>query len=109
MTTPASPSEDPPTSGLFTEVQIYRGILLASTEQLELLAEFLTTTDPVVRAHLGQFLIAHDNDQDATNPGIEAAILINELTEAADLLRAITGDYPDTDDPAPRPSQRPRE
>ena len=109
MTTPANPSEDPPTWGIFTEVPVYRGILLASAEQLELLAEFLTTTDPVVRVHLGQFLIAHDNDEDATTPGMEAAILINELTEAADLFRAIAGDYLDTHDPTPQASRRPRE
>jgi hypothetical protein len=46
----------------------------------------------VVRTHLGSFLIAYHPEQDTGDPGMEAAILLNELTEAADLLHTFAGD-----------------
>jgi hypothetical protein len=45
-----------------------------------------------VRARLGRYLIARHNAEDTTDAATEAAILIGELTEAADLLHSLAGD-----------------
>jgi hypothetical protein len=84
-----------PARGYFTEVPVYAGVLHATAETLELLHEFFTNTDPAVRTSLGRFLIAHQPDDDTGDPGIQATILVNELTEVADLLRTIAGDNRD--------------
>ena len=76
----------------FTEVPVAVGVLHATARLLHLLAEFLTEADPAVRTFLGRFVIADQPDADATTPAVEAAIVLDELTEAADLLHALAGD-----------------
>jgi hypothetical protein len=49
----------------------------------------LARADPVVRTYLGRFLFAHHPDEDTGDPGMEAIILLDELIEAADLLRTL--------------------
>jgi hypothetical protein len=84
-----------PTTDHFTEVPVYAGVLRATAEQLELLAEFLANADAAVRTQLGRYLIARTNDEDTADPGMEAAIVLHELAESAELLHALAGD-PDT-------------
>ena len=91
MTTiPTAPAD---ADDYFTEVTVYAGILRSTAEQLEQLGEFFTVTDPVVRTHLGRYLMNRSDDEDTSDPAMEAAITLNELTEVADLLRALAGDY----------------
>jgi hypothetical protein len=89
-TTPSGPR--PAVTGQFTEVPVAAGILRAIAQTLELLGAFFTNTDPAVRTQLGRFVISSQPDEDTTDPGVEAAIVLHELTEAADLLRALAGD-----------------
>jgi hypothetical protein len=77
----------------FTEVPVPAGVLHATADLLELLGEFCTGADTEVRARLGRFLAARQPDDDL-DPGPEAAIVLTELTEAADLLRTLAGDEP---------------
>jgi hypothetical protein len=80
-----------PTADDFTEVPVYAGILRANADLLDLFQEFFTDAEPAVRAQLGRYLIARCNAEDTTDPATEAAILIGELTEAADLLHTLAG------------------
>ncbi|MDT5023968.1 MAG: hypothetical protein QOE61_394 [Micromonosporaceae bacterium] len=85
-------AESGPAAVYVTEVLVHGGILHATAETLELLHDFFSDTDPVVRIQLGRFLIAYRAEQDTGDPCIEAAILLYELTEAADLLHTLAGD-----------------
>lgn len=91
MTT--SPTTAADADGYFTEVIVHAGVLRGSAETLELLEEFFTEADPAVRTALGRYLIARANEEDTTEPGTEAAIVLYELTELADLLRSLAGDF----------------
>jgi hypothetical protein len=84
-------AESGPADG-FAKVLVYAGILHATAVTLELLHDFFIDADPVVRIHLGRFLIACDPQEDTGDPGMEAIILLNELTEAAVLLHTLAGD-----------------
>lgn len=81
----------------FTEVPVSAGALHATADLLELLGEFCTGTDAGVPAQLGRFLAARQPDVDL-DPGLEAAIVLNELTEAVDLLHTLAGDEPAGED-----------
>lgn len=81
----------PTSMSTFTEVPVAAGVLHATADLIELLGEFLTGTDPAVRTQLGRFLAARLPDEDP-DPGIEATIMLDQLTEAADLLHALAGD-----------------
>jgi hypothetical protein len=76
----------------FTEVSVYAGVLRCTAEQLEWLGEFFAVTDPVVRTHLGSYLMTRSSDEDTSDLATEAALTLADLTEAADLLRALAGD-----------------
>jgi hypothetical protein len=76
----------------FTEVPVHAGILRANADLLDLFQEFFTDAEPVVRTQLGRYLIARHNAEETTDAATEAAILIGELTEAADLLHSLAGD-----------------
>jgi|tagenome__1003787_1003787.scaffolds.fasta_scaffold20814783_2 hypothetical protein len=80
---------NPVTTDHFTEVPVYAGILRANAELLDLFQEFFTDAEPAVRDQLGRYLIARCNAEDTTDAATEAAILIGELTEAADLLHSL--------------------
>ena len=83
------PAESGPAPGHFTEVVAHAGILHATAETLELLHDFFSDVDPAVRTHLGRFLIARHPDEDTGDLRMEASILLNELTETADLLQTL--------------------
>jgi hypothetical protein len=89
------------TTDHFTEVPVYAGILRANADLLDLFQEFFTDAEPAVRAQLGRYLVARGNAEDTTDPITEAAILIGELTEAADLLHSLAGDSDNNPDNGP--------
>jgi hypothetical protein len=86
------------TTDHFTEVPVEAGILRAAADLLDLFQDFFTDADPAVRARLGRYLIARHNEEDTTDAGTEAAILIGQLTEAADLLHTLAGDPDERDE-----------
>jgi hypothetical protein len=90
------PDQPPAASGAatdyFTQVAVHAGILHATAETLELIHDFFNHADPVLCVHLGRFLIARRPDDDIGDPTMEAIILLNELSEAADLLQALAGE-----------------
>jgi hypothetical protein len=87
---PAAPDGDT----YFVEVTVYAGILLTTADTIDLLHDFFTESDAALRGHLGRFLITRDPDADTGDPGVEANIVLHELTEVTDLLRTLAG-YPD--------------
>ena len=103
MTTPTGHDAQPGTGiDPLTEVPIYAGILRATAELLALLSEFLANADAAVRTQLGRFIASRQPN--STDPAVEAAITMQELTEAADLLRALTGHSGNTPTPPPAPT-----
>jgi hypothetical protein len=82
----------PAVTGYLTEVPVAAGILRATAEILELLGDFFTGTDPTVRTQLGRFVNGREPDEDTGDPVMEAAIILHELTETADLLHTLAGD-----------------
>jgi hypothetical protein len=85
---------------------VYAGVLLATAAVVELLNDYFAASDPALRTQLGRFLIARHPDEDSGDPGMEANILLHELTEAADLLHTLVGRIDDEphDVTAPRHS-----
>lgn len=103
MTTPTGHDEQPGTGiGPFTEVPVNVGVLRVTAELLELLGEFFANADAAVRTQLGRFIA--DRQPDSVDPAIEAAITMRELTEAADLLHALTGHCGHTPTPPATPT-----
>jgi hypothetical protein len=97
MTPTETPTDD------FTEVPVHAGILRANADLLDLFQEFFTDADHALRVQLGRYLIARHNEEDTTDAGTAAAILIGELTEAADLLHTLAGDDTQQHDHEERP------
>jgi hypothetical protein len=77
-------------------VTVYAGILLATAQTIDLLHDFFTASDPALRTHLGRFLTNREPDADTGDPGMDANLVLHELTEVADLLRTLAG-YRDED------------
>jgi len=104
MTMSTGHDEQPGTGiGPLTEVPVYVGILRATAELLELLAEFFANADVAVRTQLGRFIAGRQPD--SIDPAIEAAITMQELTEAADLLHDLTGHSSHTPTPPATPTR----
>jgi hypothetical protein len=66
---------------------MYGFILHAAAELPELLHDVVSDTDPVVHIHLGPFLKGSPPEGGTGDSGMDATVLLNELTEAADLLQ----------------------
>lgn len=78
----------------FTEITVHAGVLTTAAALMELLHNFLSDAGPTVHADLGQFLLTRQTPP-TTDPVTEAALLLNELAEAIDLLQALA-DQPAT-------------
>jgi hypothetical protein len=79
-------------SRTFAEVTVHAGVLAATADLIELLHDFLDAAGPDLRADLGRFL-GNRAAEPGADPAIDAAILVHQLTEATDLLRALTGTH----------------
>jgi hypothetical protein len=75
-----------------TEVPVQAAVLRATANLLELLDGFLATADPAIQLSLGCYLIDRHGDE-ATDSITEAVIMLNDLSDAAELLHALAGDY----------------
>lgn len=75
-----------------TEVPVHAAVLRATADLLELLGDFITETDPVIRTRLGCYLIDRYGEENTTDSLTEAVVMLGELGEAADLLHALAGD-----------------
>jgi hypothetical protein len=83
-------SPDPAFRGLYPgrNAAMARFVLSSAAALMELIHNFLTNAGPVLHADLGQFLMARQTAL-SVDPMIEAALLLNELAEAADLVQAL--------------------
>lgn len=70
----------------FTEVDVATGVLQATAQLLEQLAEFFDL-HPAARVALGHYLATRH--EDAGDEAIEGSIAIAELAEAAELLHSL--------------------
>ncbi len=84
----------------FAEVSVYVGVLLATAAMVELLHDYFAASDPALRTDLGRYLIARNPDEDTGDPTMEANILLQGLTETAELLYAVVGDVGGNDRPS---------
>lgn len=90
-------SEPGPDDAL-TEVPVHAAVLDATADLLDLLSGFFTSTDPETRSRLGCFLVDRYGPENTTDSVTEAAVLLEQLSEAAELLHALTDqDYPPAD------------
>jgi hypothetical protein len=88
---------DPATDDALVEVPVHAAVLRATADLLDLLNNFFTGADPVTRTRLGCYLVDRSGDQNTTDSTIEAAVMLVELSEAAELLHTLAGnDRPDT-------------
>ena len=83
----------------FAEVSVYAGVLLATAEMVELLHDYFAASDPALRTDLGRYLIARNPDEDTGDPTMETNILLQGLTETAELLHALVRDVGGNDRP----------
>lgn len=87
----------PDPDDVLTEVPVQAAVLRATANLLERLGDFFTGTDPTIHIRLGSYLIDRYGEENTTDSITEAVIMLNELSDAAELLHALAGDYhPDT-------------
>ena len=87
---------DPDTDAALVEVPVHIGVLRATADLLELLSDFFIGIDPASRTRLGAYLIDRYGQQDTTDSITEATVTLQELREAAELLRTLAGEDIDT-------------
>lgn len=83
---------DPDNDYHLAEVPVYTAVLRATADLLELLGDFFAETDPVIRTRLGCYLIDRYGEENTTDSVTETIVLLDELSEAAELLHALAGD-----------------
>ncbi|MFD1364694.1 hypothetical protein [Actinoplanes sichuanensis] len=89
---------DPSPADALTEVPVHAAVLDATVDLLDLLSDFFTSTDPATRSRLGCFLVDRYGHENTTDSITEAAVLLEQLSQAAELLHALAGqDQPPTD------------
>ena len=84
---------DPGTDDALVDVPVHAAVLRATADLLDLLSDFFTGTDPATRTRLGSYLVDRYGQENTTDPVTEAAVMLEELSEAAELLHALAGDY----------------
>ena len=82
----------PDSDDALNEVPVHPAVLRATAHLMELLSDFFTT-DPAIQISLGTFLIDHHGAHATTDPIAEAVIMVSDLSDAAELLHALAGDY----------------
>jgi hypothetical protein len=82
----------PEPDNLLTEVPVQAEVLRASAALLELLSGFFTT-DPAACASLGTYLTHRRSEDNTTDTSVQAALALEELHDAAELLHALAGDF----------------
>ena len=80
---------DPRPDDALTEVPVHAAVLDATAGLLNLLSDFFAHTDTAARARLGCFLVDHYGEANTTDSVTEAAVLLEQLSEAAELLHAL--------------------
>jgi hypothetical protein len=74
------------------EVPVHAAVLHATADLMEILRDFFAEADPGVRIRLGAFLIERYGEENTTDTGTEALVMLGELGDAAELLHALAGD-----------------
>jgi hypothetical protein len=80
---------EPGPADAFTEVPVHAAVLDATADLLDLLSGFFTDTDPATRTRLGCYLVDRYGLENTTDSVTEAAVLLGQLSEAAELLHAL--------------------
>ena len=83
----------PDSDDVLTEVPVQAAVLRATAGLLELLGEFFTATDPTILSRLGTFMIDRHGKENTTDTLTAALVMLGELSDAAELLHALAGDY----------------
>jgi hypothetical protein len=87
---------DPGPDNALTKVPVHAAVLDATADLLDLLSDFFTDTDQATRTRLGCYLVDRYGPENTTDSVTEAAVILDQLSEAADLLHALAGHH-DTD------------
>ena len=82
----------PEPDDLLTEVPVQAEVLRASAALLEFLSGFFTT-DRAACASLGTYLANRRSEDNTTDTRVQAALVLEELDDAAELLHALAGDF----------------
>ena len=90
---------NPSSDDALAEVTVHAAVLNATAALLDLLSDFFTYTEQATRSQLGCFLVDRYGPENATDSVTEAAVLLEQLSEAAELLHALAdrsdaGDQP---------------
>ena len=72
-----------------TEVPVNAAVLDATADLLGLLSDFFTGADSATRSRLGCFLVDRYGPENTTDSVTEAAVPLEQLSEAAELLHAV--------------------
>jgi hypothetical protein len=80
-----------------TEVPVHAAVLDATADLLDLLSDFFTDTDHATRSRLGCFLVDRYGQENTTDSVTEAAVMLDQLSEAAELLHALADHGPGPD------------
>ncbi|GAA2470997.1 hypothetical protein [Winogradskya humida] len=88
---------DPGPADALTEVPVNAAVLDATADLLDLLNDFFTSTDFATRSRLGCFLVGRYGPENTTDSVTEAAVLLEQLGEAAELLHSLA-DHSGADD-----------
>lgn len=84
---------DPASDDVLGEVPVHAAVLRATADLLDLLNDFFANADPAARAQLGRYLVDRNGHQNTGDSTIEAAVTLVELSEAAELLHTLAGNY----------------
>lgn len=84
---------DPGPANALTAIPVHTAVLDATADLLDLLHDFFTDTDPATRTRLGYYLVDRYGRENTTDSVTEAAVLLNQLGEAAQLLHALAGHH----------------
>ena len=76
-----------------TGVPVQAAVLRATAHLLELLGEFFANADPAIHLSLGSYLIDRHGEETTTDSIAEAVLMLNDVSDAAELLHALAGDY----------------
>lgn len=88
----SEPGNQPASNEPFADVAVHTGVLRATADLLDLLNDFFTDADPATRARLGTYLVDRYGPDRTTDPTTEAALALQNISEAAELLYSLTGD-----------------
>ncbi len=71
---------------------MHAAVLDATADLLDLLSDFFADIDLATRSRIGCFLVDRYGPENTTDPVTETAVLLEQLSEAAERPHALAGD-----------------